>query len=106
MTGLKDIVKNWTPADLLAPLLALLLWTATLTGWPAFWFAPLIFGVLAFAAAIWRVRNGGRVVPAAAAAALVVMGLLLAYGFVAFLLVMAFGAVAVWWLGGKLLRGS
>lgn len=93
------------PLDLAAPLAAVLLWTSTLVGWPTFWFAPLVFGVLAFALAIWRVRAGGRVVPAAVAAALVVMGLLLAYGVIAFLLVMGVGALAVYWLGGKLLRG-
>lgn len=93
------------PLDLLAPVAALLLWTATLVGWPGFWFAPLALGLLALSLAVWRMRNGGRVVPAAVAGALVVMGLLLAYGVIAFLLVMGLGALAVYWLGGRLLRG-
>lgn len=88
--------------DLLAPAFAVQLWITSFTGWPSWPFATLFWALLGFSAAIWRVGNGGRVIPAAAAAAAMVMGMMWHYGVIAFVLLMGLGSVAVYWLHGRM----
>ena len=90
------------PLDLLAPLCAIQLWISILLCWPAFPFWRLLLAAAGFALALWRVGAGGKVVPAAAASAAIVLGLIWSYGVLAFLLLMAVGSVAVWWIASKL----